>query len=103
MSEFENAWATDEDFWEFVGDNRKLVGIAISNGQGLDILNALKDIYTTIEKEPESAMRMLTLLGTVIYASSIGEGKQFTDEIQVVSAMEQFDSSIKEMLDEESK
>ena len=103
MSEFENAWATDEDFWEFVGDNRKLVGIAISNGQGLDILNALKDIYTTIDKEPESAMRMLTLLGTVIYASSIGEGKQFTDEIQVVSAMEQFDSSMKEMLDEESK
>ena len=103
MSEFENAWATDEDFWEFFGDNKKLVGIAISNGQGLDILNALKDIYTTIEKEPESAMRMLTLLGTVIYASSIGEGKQFTDEIQVVSAMEQFDSSMKEMLDEESK
>ena len=103
MSEFENAWATDEDFWEFVGDNRKLVGIAISNGQGLDILNALKDIYTTIEKEPDSAMRMLTLLGTVIYASSIGEGRQFTDEIRVVSAMEQFDSSMKEMLDEESK
>jgi hypothetical protein len=103
MSEFENAWATDEDFWDFVGDNRKLVGIAISNGQGLDILNALKDIYTTIEEEPESAMRMLTLLGTVIYASSIGEGKQFTDEIQVVSAMEQFDNSMKEILDEESK
>ena len=103
MSEFENAWATDEDFWEFVGDNKKLVGIAISNGQGLDILNALKDIYTTIEKEPDSAMRMLTLLGTVIYASSIGEGKQFTDETQVVSAMEQFDNSMKEMLDEKPK
>jgi hypothetical protein len=103
MSEFENAWDSDEDFWDFVGNNRKLVGISISNGQGLDILNALKDIYTTIEEEPESAMRMLTLLGTVIYASSIGEGKQFTDEIQVVSAMEQFDSSMKEMLDEESK
>jgi len=103
MSEFENDWETDEEFWEFVGDNRKLVGIAISDGQGLDILNALKDIYTTIEKEPESAMRMLTLLGTVIYASSIGEGKQFTDEIQVVSAMEQFDTSMKEILDEESR
>ena len=103
MSELENVWDSDEDFWDFVGDNRKLVGISISNGQGLDILNALKDIYTTIEEEPESAMRMLTLLGTVIYASSIGEGKQFTDEIQVVSAMEQFDSSMKEMLDEESK
>jgi hypothetical protein len=46
---------------------------------------------------------MLTLLATVIYASSIGEGKQFTDEIQIVSAMEQFDTSMKEILDEESK
>ena len=46
---------------------------------------------------------MLTLLATVIYASSIGEGQQFTDEIQVLSAMEQFDTSIKEILDEESR
>ena len=103
MSELENVWETDEEFWDFVGDNKKLVGIAISDGQGLDILNALRDIYTTIEEEPESAMRMLTLLATVIYASSVGEGRQFTDEIQIASAMEQFDTSIKEMLDEESK
>ena len=103
MSELENVWETDEEFWDFVGENKKLVGIAISDGQGLDILNALRDIYTTIEEEPESAMRMLTLLATVIYASSVGEGRQFTDEIQIASAMEQFDTSIKEMLDEESK
>jgi hypothetical protein len=103
MSELENVWETDEEFWNFVGENKKLVGIAISDGQGLDILNALRDIYTTIEEEPESAMRMLTLLATVIYASSVGEGRQFTDEIQIASAMEQFDTSIKEMLDEESK
>jgi hypothetical protein len=103
MSELENAWETDEQFWNFVGENKKLVGIAISNGQGLDILNALKDIYTTIEEEPESAMRMLTLLGTVIYASSIGEGQQYTNEIQVLSAMENFDASMKEILDEEPK
>jgi hypothetical protein len=103
MSESGNVWETDEEFWDFVGENKKLVGIAISDGQGLDILNALRDIYTTIEEEPESAMRMLTLLATVIYASSVGEGRQFTDEIQIASAMEQFDTSIKEMLDEESK
>ena len=103
MSELENVWDSDEDFWDFVGDNKKLVGISVSDGQGLDILNALRDIYLTIEKESESAMKMLTLLGTVIYASSIGEGRQFTDEIRVVSAMEQFDTSIKEMLDEKPK
>lgn len=103
MSEFENAWETDEEFWDFVGENKRMVGLAISDGQGLDILNALRDVYLTIEKEPDSAMRMLTLLATVIYASSVGEGKQFTDEIQVVSAMEQFDNSMKEILDEESR
>jgi hypothetical protein len=103
MSEFENAWETDEEFWDFVEDNKKLVGIAISDGQGLDILNALRDIYVSIKEQPDTAMRMLTLLATVIYASSVGEGRQFTDEIQVASAMEQFDTSIKEMLDEESK
>ncbi len=103
MSELENVWDSDEDFWDFVGDNKKLVGISVSDGQGLDILNALRDIYLTIEKESESAMKMLTLLGTVIYASSIGEGRQFTDEIRVVSAMEQFDTSMKEILDEKPK
>jgi hypothetical protein len=103
MSEFENAWDNDEEFWDFVGDNKRMVGLAISDGQGLDILNALRDIYLVIKEEPDDAMRMLTLLATVIYASSIGEGKQFTDEIQVVSAMEQFDTSMKEILDEESK
>lgn len=103
MSEFENAWETDEEFWNFVGENKRMVGLAISDGQGLDILNALRDVYLTIEEEPDSAMRMLTLLATVIYASSVGEGKQFTDEIQVVSAMEQFDNSMKEILDEEPR
>jgi hypothetical protein len=103
MSELENAWGSDEEFWDFVEENKKLVGLCISDGQGLDILNALRDIYLVIKEEPDSAMRMLTLLATVIYASSIGEGKQFTDEIQIVSAMEQFDTSMKEILDEESK
>ena len=103
MSELENAWENDEDFWDFVGQNKRMVGMAISDGQGLYILNALRDIYLTIDKEPDSAKRMLTLLATVIYASSIGEGQQYTDEIQVLSAMEQFDTSIKEILDEESR
>ena len=103
MSESENVWENDKDLWDFVAENKRLVGLQISNGQGLDILNALRDIYVTIEEDPDSAMKMLTLLATVIYASSIGEGQQFTDEIQIASAMEQFDSSMKEMLSEEPK
>jgi hypothetical protein len=103
MSESENVWENDTDLWDFVAENKRLVGLQISDGQRLDILNALRDIYITVEEDPESAMKMLTLLATVIYASSIGEGQQFTDEIQIASAMEQFDSSMKEMLSEEPK
>jgi hypothetical protein len=103
MSESENVWESDEQLWDFIGENKRLVGLQISNGQGLDILNALRDIYVTVDDDPNSAMKMLSLLATVIYASSIGEGQQFTDEIQVAAAMEQFDSSMKEMLDEEPK
>jgi len=103
MSESENVWETDEELWNFIGENKRLVGLQISNGQGLDILNALRDIYITVDDDPKSAMRMLSLLATVIYASSIGEGQQFTDEIQVAAAMEQFESSMKEMLSEEPK
>ena len=103
MSESENVWENDEQLWDFIKENKRLVGLQISNGQGLDILNALRDIYVTVDDDPNSAMKMLSLLATVIYASSIGEGQQFTDEIQVAAAMEQFDSSMKEMLDEEPK
>jgi hypothetical protein len=103
MNESGNVWETDEELWNFIEENKRLVGLQISNGQGLDILNALRDIYITVESDPNSAMKMLTLLATVIYASSIGEGQQFTDEIQVAAAMEQFDSSMKEMLSEEPK
>ena len=103
MSESENVWENDEELWDFIGENKRLVGLQISNAQGLDILNALRDIYLTIDDDPKSAMKMLSLLATVIYASSIGEGQQFTDEIQVAAAMEQFDSSMKDIFNEESK
>ena len=50
MSELENVWESDEEFWDFVGQNKRMVGMSISDGQGLDILNALRDIYLTIDK-----------------------------------------------------
>jgi hypothetical protein len=55
MSESENVWDNPEDFWKHVKSNKKLVGIAVSDEQGLDILNALRDIYLRIDEEPEDA------------------------------------------------
>jgi hypothetical protein len=102
MSESENVWESDNDFWDFVGDNKKLVGISISNGQGLDILNALRDIHLTVDEEPEDAKQMLTMLGIILLASSQGEGKTISNEIAVQAAMEEFDIHMNRMLDEKS-
>ena len=103
MSELENVWDSDEDFWDFVADNKKLVGIAVSDEQGLDILNALRDIYLRIDEEPEDAKQMLTMLGIILLASSNGQGEIISNEIAVQAAMEEFDIHMNRMLDEKSE
>ena len=86
-----------------VKSNKKLIGIAVSDEQGLDILNALRDVYLRIEEEPDNAKQMLTMLGIILLASSQGEGKTISNEIAVQAAMEEFDIHMNRMLDEESK
>ena len=103
MNESKNAWDNPKDFWEYVNSNKKLVGIAVSDEQGLDILSALRDIYFRIEKEPDDAKQMLTMLGIILLASSEGNGKIVSNEIAVQAAMEEFEMHMNRMLDEESK
>jgi len=103
MNESKNVWDNPEDFWQHVKSNKKLVGIAVSDEQGLDILNALRDIYLRVEKEPSDAKQMLTMLGIVLLASSEGNGKIISNEIAVQAAMEEFEIHMNRILDEESK
>jgi hypothetical protein len=103
MNESKNVWDNPEDFWQHVKSNKKLVGIAVSDEQGLDILNALRDIYLRVEEEPSDAKQMLTMLGIVLLASSEGNGKIISNEIAVQAAMEEFEIHMNRILDEESK
>ncbi len=102
MSESENVWDNPKDFWNYIESNKKLIGIAVSDEQGLDILNALRDIYLKIDVEVEDAKQMLTMLGIILLASSQGEGKTISNEIAVQAAMEEFDTHMNRMLDEKS-
>ena len=102
MSESENVWDNPKDFWNYIESNKKLIGIAVSDEQGLDILNALRDIYLKIDVEIEDAKQMLTMLGIILLASSQGEGKTISNEIAVQAAMEEFDTHMNRMLDEKS-
>ena len=102
MSESENVWDNPKDFWNYIESNKKLIGIAVSDEQGLDILNALRDIYLKIDVDVEDAKQMLTMLGIILLASSQGEGKTISNEIAVQAAMEEFDIHMNRMLDEKS-
>jgi hypothetical protein len=102
MNESENVWDNPEDFWNHIQSNKKLIGIAVSDEQGLDILNALRDIYLRIDEEPEDAKQMLTMLGLILLASSNGQGEVISNEIAVQAAMEEFDVHMNRMLDEKS-
>ena len=102
MSELNAASDETKQMWDYIKNNRRIVGIPVSNNNGLDILNVLRDIYDTIDEDPVGAKNMLTLVASVILAAAHGDGEKLVNEIQVVSAMEDFDKSIKEILDEKS-
>ena len=102
MNELENVWDNIEEFWEFVGENKKLLGVAISETEGLDLLNALRDIYICLDENTEDAKKMLTLLATILLSTSQGDNK-FINDIKVEAAMQKFDTSIREILDEKPK
>jgi hypothetical protein len=102
MSELENVSDETQKFWEFIKDNKQIVGIPVSANSGLDLLSALRDVHETISSNPDNAKKMLTLIATVIFASATGESEELVNEIQVSAAMEQFDENITEMLNEKS-
>ena len=86
--------------WDYIKANPKMIGFPVSDTQGLDILNALRDIYEMITKKPEQAAEMLTLMATVMVAAVTGQGNAAVEEITVQDAMQRFENSAKEILNE---
>jgi len=99
MSESESVFQ-DESIWDYIKQNPQLVGIQVSERQGLDILNALRDIYDMTEEDVDTARKMMTMLAGVILASAQGHGDSIVNEVLVQEAMSRFDSSVRDMLDE---
>lgn len=99
MSESESVFQ-NESIWDYIKQNPQLVGIQVSERQGLDILNALRDIYDMTEEDVDTARKMMTMLAGVILASAQGRGDSIVNEVLVQEAMSRFDSSVRDMLDE---
>lgn len=100
MNESENVSQNPNDVWDYIATHPKLMGIQLSDNQGLDLLNALRDIWVTITDSPEMAAEMLTMLVSVIISSIQGNGNKVIEELLVQDAKNKFDKGIEEILNE---
>jgi uncharacterized protein YtpQ (UPF0354 family) len=87
-----------ENIWDYIKENPRLIGIPLSDNKGLDILNALRDIY--VLKTVESKNSGLTLLAEVILAAAEGKGNQIVEDVLVQEAMVDIDDNLRMVLDE---
>lgn len=101
MTESTNASAQVNDVvWDYIKANPKMIGFPVSDKQGLDLLNALRDVYEMISKKPDVAADMLTMIATVMVAAVTGQGNETIEELLVQEAMHRFDTDAKEVLNE---
>lgn len=91
----------DSDIWDYVKNNPQIIGIKLSESNGLDLLSALHNIWTEMNSNPDKASKMLTILASVLISVSTGEGEKVVEELTVQYAMSAFDTAMKDILNEE--
>jgi len=101
MSESENALPLDDSFWDHIEHMDFAIAIPVSDTRMLDIISALRDIYETIcEDELDEAKICVTALAAILVASKYGKAEEVWEEFSIKEAMRNFDTSIKDILDE---
>jgi len=100
MSELENVFQSNNEFWEYVANNPRIVGIPISENKGLDLLSALKDVREAYKENLATGDTMLTILGSLLAGIADGDGEEMLEEVIVSEAMSKFDKHLREVLDE---
>lgn len=100
MNESEDVYQNSEPIWEYVKNHPRAIGISISSKKGLDLLNAMHDVYLEMDSNVDNAKAMLTMLAGVLIAAANGTGEQIIEEVLVQEAMFKFDDNIKGILDE---
>ena len=101
MEESENALPLDDSFWDHIEHMDFAIAIPVSDTRMLDIISALRDIYETIcEDELDEAKMCVTALAAILVASKYGKAEEVWEEFSIKEAMRNFDTSIKDILDE---
>ena len=100
MNESANVFRDNDEFWEYVKENPRIIGIPVSEHKGLDLLSALRDVREAYKKDPTIGDSMLTILGTLLAGVANGDGDEMVEEVIVSEAMSNVDKELKKVLDE---
>jgi hypothetical protein len=102
MNESENALPLDDTFWNHIEHSNFTIGIPVSDNKMMNVLGVLRDIYDTIEDDPEEGRKLIIMMAAILVASKDGRADIVWEELSVQESMRDLDSTLKEILDEES-
>jgi hypothetical protein len=73
----------------------------VSEEKIMNVLEVLRDIYDTIEDDPEEGRKLIIMMAAILVASKDGHADKVWEELSVQESMKDLDITLKEILDEE--
>ena len=99
-NESENALPLDETFWNHIEHCGFSIGIPVSEHKMMNVLEVLRDIYDTIEDDPDEGRKLVIMMAAILIASKDGKADKVWEELSVQESMKDLDITLKEILDE---
>jgi hypothetical protein len=102
-NESESALPFDETFWDHIDHQKFSVVIPVSEDKVLNIIDVLRDIYESIDSEPEVAKEYLIMTAAILSAMRTNTAELVWEEMAVKESMRDLDSTLKEILNEKKE
>jgi hypothetical protein len=99
-NESENALPLDDRFWEHTSHLDFKMVINLSPTKSINILQALYDVYSTIDTDPEEAKFLITGLAGLMLSSKYGKTDEVYTEMVVNAARKDMDAALEDLLNE---
>ena len=99
-NESENALPLDDNFWEHAAHLDFKMVINLSSTKSINILQALYDVYSCIDEEPEEAKMLITGLAGLMLSSKYGKTDEVYTDMIVNAARKDMDKGLEELLNE---
>ena len=59
MSESSDASTSNEEVWDYIEQNPRIIGLPITDSKGIDLLSALRDVYMHTKQDPQVGLNLL--------------------------------------------